>query len=487
MSAPGAPIIELRGHVVADVMRKLDPFARATLQEWSAREGAFASFMERLLSLWFLLLRMILRLFHSATMVRPLFGIQEAVTLQFYKDHIDLTIESFLFGTVHGQQQQRIPWQNTSIYGKRTAVLYLFKRCHLFINHKGDPLRITDLGPMPDAAFQKLLSRLQSLANSPAIRQQVVSKPYRFAAEGLQLLAMAMAGVFLAAGVGVVALAYGPQLLQWIMEQSHPEENKTGEEETKPTLEEEKPPPPLEAGYAFLGELEEKYRNILKTDPNNEAAKRGLAMLAEQYLSLARNAADDRSWNKATTFLDRAERINPNLEGIEPLRKKIQQALEEAMANSRGEHPSTRMSTVEQRRKEFLGDEGSRARLRNNGDGTVTDTTSGLVGLAGSCFDQLPWEAALAAVGGLGHGQCGLRDNSQVGEWRLPSKEELTRLLVWEKSGLFSVVQGRSYWSGSSRANDQSTAWFANPKSGYIDFDHKSNGAHHVWPVRESR
>ncbi len=468
-------------------MRKLDPFARATLQEWSAREGAFASFVARLLSLGFLCLRMILMLYHSATMVRPLFGSKEEVTLQFYKDHIDVSVDSFLFWTVRGQQQQRIPWQNTSIYGKRASVLYLFKRCHLFINHKGAPLRITDLGPMPDADFQKLLSRLQSLANSPAIRQQVASKPYRFSAEGLQLLAMAMAGVFLAAGAGVVALAYGPQLLQWIIEQTQREENKTGEEAEKPTQEESEPPPPLEAGYAFLGELEEKYRNILKTDPNNEAAKRGLAMLAEQYLSLARTAADERSWSKATTFLDRAERINPTLEGIEPLRKKIQRALEESMANQ-GESPSARTSTVEQRRKEFLGDEGSRARLRNNGDGTVTDTSSGLVGLAGSCFDQVPWEAALAAVGGLGHGQCGLKDNSQVGEWRLPSKEELTRLLVWEKSGLFSVVQGRSYWSGSSRANDQSTAWFANPKSGYIDFDHKSNGAHYVWPVRgESR
>jgi len=65
-------------------------------------------------------------------------------------------------------------------------------------------------------------------------------------------------------------------------------------------------------------------------------------------------------------------------------------------------------------------------RFLDNGDGTVTDTNTGLVWLKNAnCFGLPPlfdnWNDAMALVAGLSDGQCGLTDGSSAGDWRLPT------------------------------------------------------------------
>ena len=59
------------------------------------------------------------------------------------------------------------------------------------------------------------------------------------------------------------------------------------------------------------------------------------------------------------------------------------------------------------------------------GNGTVTDTVTGLIWLKNvDCFGYLNWTAANGAAAALADGQCGLTDGSSPGTWRLPSKDE---------------------------------------------------------------
>lgn len=67
-------------------------------------------------------------------------------------------------------------------------------------------------------------------------------------------------------------------------------------------------------------------------------------------------------------------------------------------------------------------------RMLDNGNGTVTDTLTGLVWLKQANCIQQPWAAALATVGKLAHGQCGLSDGSAAGDWRMPNRLEMLSL-----------------------------------------------------------
>jgi hypothetical protein len=59
------------------------------------------------------------------------------------------------------------------------------------------------------------------------------------------------------------------------------------------------------------------------------------------------------------------------------------------------------------------------------GNGTVTDTVTGLIWLQNpNCFGLQDWPTANESAAGLADGQCGLGDHSKPGDWRVPSKEE---------------------------------------------------------------
>ncbi|OAD19361.1 thrombospondin type 3 repeat-containing OmpA/MotB protein [Candidatus Thiomargarita nelsonii] len=61
-------------------------------------------------------------------------------------------------------------------------------------------------------------------------------------------------------------------------------------------------------------------------------------------------------------------------------------------------------------------------RYSDNGDGTVTDNRSGLIWLKNAnCFGKQKLKIAMQSAANLADGQCGLRDGSRRGDWRLPT------------------------------------------------------------------
>lgn len=139
------------------------------------------------------------------------------------------------------------------------------------------------------------------------------------------------------------------------------------------------------------------------------------------------------------------------------------------------------------------------------GNGTVTDTTSGLIWLkSAACLGAVPWDAAMASVAALQSGACGLTDNSSAAAWRLPTKVE------WEATvkpscsptpgeptlpdmvgtGCFvngtqwaTGVEPEYYWSSTFDPSDPDRAFYVNLSGGDIGIYHKQ-WPNFVWPVR---
>lgn len=63
-------------------------------------------------------------------------------------------------------------------------------------------------------------------------------------------------------------------------------------------------------------------------------------------------------------------------------------------------------------------------------NGTVTDTTTGLIWLKkADCLEATDWATANYKAAEIQSGSCNLSDNSYKGDWRLPTKDELTAIL----------------------------------------------------------
>jgi hypothetical protein len=146
------------------------------------------------------------------------------------------------------------------------------------------------------------------------------------------------------------------------------------------------------------------------------------------------------------------------------------------------------------------------ARFTDNGDGTVTDNTTGLIWLKKTnCFGPITWYKAMTAVADLAHGQCGLTDGSFQGDWRLPERAELLTLLderyespalsnatgtdQWMEGDPFSGVQSAPYWSATAYGNYPDAAWLVLFSQGYMlyyanDSYAGKTGTSSVWPVR---
>jgi DNA-binding beta-propeller fold protein YncE len=153
----------------------------------------------------------------------------------------------------------------------------------------------------------------------------------------------------------------------------------------------------------------------------------------------------------------------------------------------------------------------------DNGNGTMTDTNSGLVWLKNAnCTDTvggitksngiLDWTDAQSWSSALASGSCGLSDGSHAGEWRLPSIDELKSLYCrpgapkwrysckdsmggdgspaqWLLPQGFSAVQAYLYWSSSTDPDYPDYAWGVNMDGGYESIFYKGSN-HYVWPVR---
>ena len=157
-------------------------------------------------------------------------------------------------------------------------------------------------------------------------------------------------------------------------------------------------------------------------------------------------------------------------------------------------------------------------RFTDNGDGTVSDTLTGLVWLKDAdCTETvggvtrggglLNWPSALAWSNNLANGRCGLSDNSAPGDWRLPNIVELRSLLDYSRHdpalpGGHPFANVRSIWYWSSTTNPVYTAGAYNVgmSRGTIHVTGKSTAVYGasrvkekdgsllgVWPVRGGR
>ncbi len=119
-------------------------------------------------------------------------------------------------------------------------------------------------------------------------------------------------------------------------------------------------------------------------------------------------------------------------------------------------------------------------RFIDNGDGTLSDTVTGLVWLKQADCIKQDWSGALAAIDNLKDGECGLKDGSTAGQWRLPNRAEMLsisdRAPTFAQASYFSGIPGRDgvtvsspviftgfmqtyYWTSSSVAADPTQAW----------------------------
>lgn len=125
---------------------------------------------------------------------------------------------------------------------------------------------------------------------------------------------------------------------------------------------------------------------------------------------------------------------------------------------------------------------GAYAALKDNNNGTITDTATGLVWLKNAnCFGWQRWQDAMNCAAGLQSGSCGLSDKSTAGQWRLPTKEELA-VRASNKAG-FTNALPNGYWSSNTYVPTPSLAWFVDMTYGYVQYNGKGN-LFYVWPVR---
>jgi hypothetical protein len=151
-------------------------------------------------------------------------------------------------------------------------------------------------------------------------------------------------------------------------------------------------------------------------------------------------------------------------------------------------------------------------RFSINGDGTVTDSLTGLVWLRfAGCRVFFPgdttggnrrsWSDALTAANLLADGYCGLSDGSKAGDWRLPNIRELESLIHYgfiqpslpNTAGSGQLVEGDPfygfdweevyYWTSSVFIPDADQAWAMNAfGGGFVPIPEKLQRG--TWAVR---
>ena len=139
-------------------------------------------------------------------------------------------------------------------------------------------------------------------------------------------------------------------------------------------------------------------------------------------------------------------------------------------------------------------------RFTDNFDGTVTDNLTGLIWLKdANCFGGRSWIDALSDCNGLSSASCGLTDDSNAGDWRLPNSNELTSLLhkgfvdpavpntagigKWSEGDPFTNVKSEAYWSSSYYIRSSYNSWYVHMDAGDNDV-YPNSASFYVWPVR---
>jgi hypothetical protein len=142
-------------------------------------------------------------------------------------------------------------------------------------------------------------------------------------------------------------------------------------------------------------------------------------------------------------------------------------------------------------------------RYADCGNGTVTDTQTGLIWLKKvDCFPASNFDDAKKAVGGLKNGDCGLTDGSKPGDWRLPTDKEWEATMTKAKDlqctgpvltndagtgcikagpSSFGDVDADYYWSSTQEGTGPVA--FGDIDHGNILHGNPTNSLR-VWPVR---
>jgi hypothetical protein len=85
-------------------------------------------------------------------------------------------------------------------------------------------------------------------------------------------------------------------------------------------------------------------------------------------------------------------------------------------------------------------------RFIDSGNGTLTDSMTGLVWLKKADCIRSNWAAALASANNLADGQCGLTDGSRAGQWRVPNRNEM--LSIADRAPTFPIAE---YFTGQAK------------------------------------
>jgi hypothetical protein len=124
---------------------------------------------------------------------------------------------------------------------------------------------------------------------------------------------------------------------------------------------------------------------------------------------------------------------------------------------------------------------GTGPRLKDNGDGTVTDQRTGLIWQKLGTDNGMTWEEALKYCDGL---KLAAQD-----DWRLPNIKELRSLSDDRKvqpsldKVFFPGAQAAGYWSSTSLCNRPLQAWFVDFETGLVSHADKTQ-QHIVLAVR---
>src|SRR5208283_3647371 len=109
----------------------------------------------------------------------------------------------------------------------------------------------------------------------------------------------------------------------------------------------------------------------------------------------------------------------------------------------------------------------------NNSNGTVTDSSTGLMWQQTDVY-SMAWDNALSYCDGLSLGG--------YSGWRLPNIKELTSIVDYAlynqviNTTFFLNAIASNYWSSTTYAGSTSDAWAVHFSNGYVGWDTKSNG-----------
>jgi hypothetical protein len=121
------------------------------------------------------------------------------------------------------------------------------------------------------------------------------------------------------------------------------------------------------------------------------------------------------------------------------------------------------------------------AELVDNGDGTVTDTNTGLMWQQDEA-GAMTWAKALT--------YCESLSLSVYDDWRLPNRNELQSLVDYTRyapaidKAIFRNAVSSGYWSSTTYSNDPVNAWGVSFHFGYISNCNKSDNRYYVRAVR---